>query len=56
VAGVTIDLPAGTRLVVVGVLMAAVLIIRPGGLTGGRELSLSGLSRRGTGTTEGTGS
>jgi len=56
VAGVTIDLPAGTRLVVVGVLMAAVLIIRPGGLTGGRELSFSGLRRRGTGTTEGTGS
>ncbi len=56
VAGVTIDLPAGTRLVVVGVLMAAVLIIRPGGLTGGRELSLPGLRRRGTGTTEGTGS
>ena len=54
VAGVTIDLPAGTRLVVVGVLMAAVLIIRPGGLTGGRELSLPPLHRRGTGTTEGT--
>jgi branched-chain amino acid transport system permease protein len=32
-----IDLPAGTRLVVVGVLMAAVLILRPSGLTGGRE-------------------
>jgi branched-chain amino acid transport system permease protein len=56
VAGVTIDLPAGTRLVVVGVLMAAVLIIRPGGLTGGRELSLPGRRRHGAGTTEGTGS
>ncbi|MGZ8687285.1 MAG: branched-chain amino acid ABC transporter permease [Gaiellaceae bacterium] len=56
VAGVTIDLPAGTRLVVVGVLMAAVLIIRPGGLTGGRELALPALRRRGTGTREGTGS
>lgn len=52
--GGTIDLPSGTRLVVVGVLMAAVLIIRPGGLTGGREVSLSWLGRRGTGTTGGT--
>jgi branched-chain amino acid transport system permease protein len=38
--GFTLDLPAGTRLVVVGALMALVLIIRPSGLTGGRELSL----------------
>ena len=38
--GGTLDLPAGTRLVVVGVLMALVLILRPSGLTGGRELSL----------------
>ncbi|MGZ4333497.1 MAG: branched-chain amino acid ABC transporter permease [Gaiellaceae bacterium] len=35
-----IDLPAGTREIVVGVLMAAVLILRPSGLTGGRELRL----------------
>jgi branched-chain amino acid transport system permease protein len=41
VAGATLDLPAGTRLVVVGVLMALVLILRPSGLTGGRELSLA---------------
>jgi branched-chain amino acid transport system permease protein len=40
VAGGTLDLPAGTRLVVVGALMALVLIVRPSGLTGGREASL----------------
>ena len=40
VFGRTLDLPAGTGLVVVGVLMAAVLILRPSGLTGGREFSL----------------
>lgn len=38
--GGTLDLPAGTGLVVVGVLMAVVLILRPSGLTGGRELAL----------------
>ncbi len=32
-----IDLPAGTRVIVVGALMAVVLILRPSGLTGGRE-------------------
>ena len=35
-----IDLPSGTADIVVGVLMAAVLILRPSGLTGGRELRL----------------
>ena len=40
ILGITIDLPAGTRLVVVGVLMAVVLILRPSGLTGGREFAL----------------
>lgn len=40
VGGIAVDLPAGTRIVVVGLLMALVLIVRPGGLTGGRELSL----------------
>jgi branched-chain amino acid transport system permease protein len=35
-----IDLPAGTRVIVVGALMALVLILRPAGLTGGRELRL----------------
>ena len=33
-----LDLPSGSRLVVVGALMAIVLILRPGGITGGREL------------------
>jgi len=40
VFGKSLDLPAGTRIVVVGALMALVLILRPAGLTGGRELSL----------------
>jgi branched-chain amino acid transport system permease protein len=35
-----INLPAGTRVIVVGVLMALVLILRPSGLTGGREFRL----------------
>jgi branched-chain amino acid transport system permease protein len=38
--GSHIDLPAGTSEIVVGALMAAVLIFRPAGLTGGRELRL----------------
>jgi branched-chain amino acid transport system permease protein len=38
--GQSVDLPAGTRIVVVGALMALVLIVRPAGLTGGREVSL----------------
>jgi branched-chain amino acid transport system permease protein len=38
VFGRTLDLPSGTRIVVVGALMALVLILRPTGLTGGREL------------------
>jgi branched-chain amino acid transport system permease protein len=40
VFGQSLDLPAGTRIVVVGALMALVLILRPAGLTGGRELSV----------------
>jgi branched-chain amino acid transport system permease protein len=40
VLGVSFDFPAGTRIVVVGALMAFVLIVRPSGLTGGRELPL----------------
>ena len=39
VFGQSLDLPAGTRIVVVGAVMALVLILRPAGLTGGRELS-----------------
>jgi branched-chain amino acid transport system permease protein len=40
VAGGTLDLPAGARIIVVGSLMALVLIVRPAGLTGGREIPL----------------
>jgi branched-chain amino acid transport system permease protein len=40
-----VDLPSGSRLVVVGALMALVLIVRPAGLTGGREVSLPRLGR-----------
>jgi branched-chain amino acid transport system permease protein len=47
VLGGTLDLPAGTRIVVVGALMALVLILRPSGLTGGRELPLPRAAVRG---------
>jgi branched-chain amino acid transport system permease protein len=47
VLGGTLDLPAGTRVVVVGALMALVLILRPSGLTGGRELPLPRAAVRG---------
>jgi branched-chain amino acid transport system permease protein len=40
ILGGTLDLPAGTRVIVEGALMALVLILRPGGLTGGREFTL----------------
>ena len=43
--GATLDLPAGTRLVVVGALMALVLIARPSGITGGREFPVGWLRR-----------
>jgi len=46
----TLDLPAGTRVVVEGALMAAILIIRPSGITGGREFSLPRPRRRDRGT------
>jgi branched-chain amino acid transport system permease protein len=45
IGSITIDLPAGTRLVIVGALMALVLILRPGGITGGREFHLTHLRR-----------
>ena len=45
VAGLHVDLPAGTRLVVVGALMALVLILRPSGITGGREFTLDRFRR-----------
>jgi len=40
VPGGTLDVPVGTRYVAVGALMALVLVLRPSGLTGGREVSL----------------
>jgi branched-chain amino acid transport system permease protein len=40
IPGGSLDLPSGTRIVVVGALMAIVLILRPSGLTGGREIPL----------------
>jgi branched-chain amino acid transport system permease protein len=43
--GGTLNLPSGTRVIVEGVLMALVLILRPSGLTGGREFSLGWLRR-----------
>jgi branched-chain amino acid transport system permease protein len=45
--GQGLDLPQGTRIVVVGALMALVLILRPNGLTSGRELSVRGAAVRG---------
>jgi branched-chain amino acid transport system permease protein len=38
--GVSIDLPQGSRLIFLGAIMALVLILRPSGLTGGREFGL----------------
>jgi branched-chain amino acid transport system permease protein len=40
VFGLKIDLTDGTHLVVLGVVMALVLVVRPSGLTGGREFRL----------------
>lgn len=45
--GLTLDLPQGTRLVILGSLMAAMLILRPSGITGGREFSLNWLAHLG---------
>ena len=42
---VGIDLPSGSRIVVVGALMALVLILRPEGITGGKEVRLRRLTR-----------
>ncbi|HET9323985.1 MAG TPA: branched-chain amino acid ABC transporter permease [Gaiellaceae bacterium] len=38
--GFSIDLPQGTRLIFLGAIMAVVVIVRPSGLTGGREFRL----------------
>jgi branched-chain amino acid transport system permease protein len=40
ILGTKLDFPAGTRIIVVGALMALVLILRPSGLTGGREVRI----------------
>jgi branched-chain amino acid transport system permease protein len=45
--GFALDLPSGTRLVVVGAFMALVLVLRPSGISGGRELTLRFPRRRG---------
>jgi branched-chain amino acid transport system permease protein len=44
--GISLDLPQGSRLVFLGAIMAFVLIVRPSGLTGGRELRLRRAGRR----------
>jgi branched-chain amino acid transport system permease protein len=46
VLGFKLDLPSGSRLVCLGAIMALMLILRPSGLTGGRELRLPRLGRR----------
>jgi branched-chain amino acid transport system permease protein len=43
--GFQLNFPTGTRLVTVGALMALTLVLRPVGLTGGREFSLVWLGR-----------
>jgi branched-chain amino acid transport system permease protein len=45
--GFDLTLPTGTRLVTIGALMAIVLILRPSGITGGREVALRRRRRRG---------
>ncbi len=44
--GFTFDLPQGTRLIILGVVMATMLILRPSGITGGREFSLPRAPRK----------
>jgi branched-chain amino acid transport system permease protein len=43
--GVELDLPQGTRLIFLGAIMALMLILRPSGITGGREFRLPGWRR-----------
>jgi branched-chain amino acid transport system permease protein len=43
--GSTVTVPSGTRIVVVSALMALVLVLRPSGITGGREVPLASLGR-----------
>jgi branched-chain amino acid transport system permease protein len=44
--GIKIDVPQGTRLIFLGAIMALVLILKPSGITGGREVSLAWIRRR----------
>jgi branched-chain amino acid transport system permease protein len=44
--GFTFDLPQGTRLIILGAVMATMLILRPSGITGGQEFSLAWAQRR----------
>jgi branched-chain amino acid transport system permease protein len=44
--GFRLNLPSGTRLVILSAMMALVLILRPSGLTGGRELRLPRFPKR----------
>ncbi|MGZ8694269.1 MAG: branched-chain amino acid ABC transporter permease [Gaiellaceae bacterium] len=44
--GISVDAPQGTRLIFLGAIMALVLVLRPSGITGGREFSLAWLRRR----------
>jgi branched-chain amino acid transport system permease protein len=46
--GFTIDLPQGARLVVLGALMALMLVLRPSGITGGREFGVPRPRRAGS--------
>jgi branched-chain amino acid transport system permease protein len=41
----TLNLPDGTALVILGLIMLLILILRPSGITGGREFNLGWLSR-----------
>ena len=43
--GIKLDLPQGTTLIILGTVMATMLILRPSGITGGREFSLPRLRR-----------
>lgn len=40
---VDVDVPTGTRLVTLGAVMALIMLFRPSGITGGREVRLPGL-------------
>ena len=43
--GFTIDLPSGTRVIVLGAVMSLMLLLRPLGITGGREFSFAWVGR-----------